>query len=202
MGIHLGAVDISYWGADAIPAFGLQVGRDYPDNYEALREWFRWPDGFVCPKCHTPGRWRMGDGRFWCENYRRRVSVTMGTIFHRTRTPLTVWFATAWYVTCAKNGVSAKTLHRILGFGCYQTAWTMIHRFRTAMVRPGRDQLVGTVEVDAIYVGGVETGGHGRQTETKSIVVIAVELREPKGLGRARLRKVADLNRCQSRGIH
>ena len=47
----------------------------------------------------------MGDGRFWCEGCRRRVSVTAGTIFHRTRTPLTVWFAVAWYMTSAKSGV-------------------------------------------------------------------------------------------------
>jgi len=59
-----------------------------------------------------------------------------------------VWFSAAWYMTSAKNGVSAKTLHRLLGFGSYQTAWTMLHRFRKAMVRPGRDQLTGDVEVD------------------------------------------------------
>lgn len=185
---------------------GLQAGRDYPRSYAELRAWFpddaacldylewlRWPNGFVCPKCGTPGRWRMGDGRFWCEDCRRRVSVTTGTIFHRTRTPLSVWFAVAWYVTSAKNGVSAKTMHRLLGFGSYQTAWTMLHRFRTAMVRPGRDHLAGAVEIDETYVGGVEGGVHGRQTETKSIVVIAVELHDPKGFGRVRLRRVPDV---------
>lgn len=188
------------------PAPSLRVGRDYPPSYAELRAWFpddaacldylewlRWPGGFVCPKCNAPGHWQMADGRFWCERCRRRVSATMGTIFHRTRTPLTVWFAAAWYVTSAKNGVSAKTLHRLLGFGSYQTAWTMLHRFRTAMVRPGRDQLSGTVEVDETYVGGVETGVHGRETATKSIVVIAVELHEPKGFGRVRLRRVPDV---------
>ena len=100
----------------------------------------------------------MGDGRFWCEGCRRRVSVTAGTIFHRTRTPLTVWFAVAWYMTSAKSGVSAKTLHRLLGFGSYQTAWTMLHRFRTAMVRPGRDRLGREVEVDETSIGGVKPG--------------------------------------------
>ena len=59
------------------------------------------------------------------------------------------------------------------------------------MVRPGRDQLAGTVEVDESYVGGTE---QGRQTNTKSIVVIAVELIEPKGFGRVRLRKVPDVS--------
>ena len=140
--------------AKQLPASVLQAGRDYPRDYVELSAWFpdddacldylewlRWPDGFVCPRCGTTKSWRMSDGRFWCERCRRRVSVTMGTIFHRTRTPLTVWFAVAWYMTSAKNGVSAKTLQRLLGFGSYQTAWAMLHRFRAAMVRPDRDRL-------------------------------------------------------------
>lgn len=185
----------------------VQAGRDYPPSYAELGTWFpddaachdylewlRWPNGFECPRCKTASNWRMSDGRFWCEQCRRRVSVTAGTIFHRTRTPLTVWFAAAWHATSTKNGVSAKTLQRLLGFGSYQTAWTMLHRFRTAMVRPGRDRLAGTVEVDETYVGGVEKGVRGRQTLTKSIVVIAVELNEPKGFGRVRLRKVPDVS--------
>lgn len=143
------------------PASQLRAGRDYPRNSAELGAWFpddaacldhlewlRWPEGFVCPRCETPGCWRMGDGRFWCDRGKQRISVTAGTIFHTTRTPLTVWFTAAWYVTSAKNGVSAKTLHRALGCGSYQTAWTRLHRFRTAMVRPSRDRLTGTVEVD------------------------------------------------------
>jgi transposase-like protein len=132
----------------------------------------------------------MGDGRFWCERCRRRVSVTAGTIFHRTRTPLTVWFVAAWYMTSAKNGVSAKTLHRLLGFGSYQTAWSMLHRFRTAMVRPGRDRLVGHVEVDETLVGGTKPGKRGRGTAGKVLVAVAVELLRPKGFGRCRLRVI------------
>ncbi len=130
----------------------------------------------------------MGDGRFWCEGCRRRVSVTAGTIFHRTRTPLTVWFAVAWHMTSAKSGVSAKTLHRLLGFGSYQTAWTMLHRFRTAMVRPGRDRLGREVEVDETSIGGVKPGKRGRGAAGKTLVAVAVEVRSPNGLGRCRLR--------------
>lgn len=188
------------------PASGLRAGRDYPRSYAELRAWFpddnvcldyiewlRWPAGFVCPRCETARSWRMRDGRFWCERCRRRVSVTTGTIFHRTRTPLTVWFAVAWYMTSAKNGVSAKTLHRLLGFGSYQTAWTMLHRFRTAMVRAGRDRLSGEVEVDETLVGGEERGGkRGRGAGRKSIVVIAVEVLSPKGFGRIRMGRVPD----------
>ena len=181
-------------------AFQLRAGADYPRNYAELRAWFpddaacldylewlRWPEGFVCPRCGTPGHWRMGDGRFWCARCKQRISVTAGTIFHATRTPLTVWFAAAWYVTTAKNGVSAKTLHRVLGFGSYQTAWTMLHRFRTAMVRPGRDRLTGTVEVDETFVGGIRPGKRGRGAEGKTLVAAAVELLSPKGFGRCRL---------------
>jgi transposase-like protein len=96
-------------------------------------------------------------------------------------------------MTSGKNGVSAKTLHRILDFGSYQTAWTILHRFRTAMVRSGRDRLKGDVEVDETLVGGEEHGGkRGRGAARKSIVVIAVEVLSPKGFGRIRMRCVPD----------
>lgn len=184
-------------------ASGLRAGRDYPRSYADLRAWFpddaacldylewlRWPNGFVCPRCGTPGHWRMADGRFWCEPCQRRVSATAGTIFHRTRTPLVVWFAVAWHMTAAKNGVSAKTLHRILGLGSYQTAWAMLHRFRSAMVRPGRDRLAGEVEVNELFIGGVKPGKRGRGAEGKALVAVAVELLRPKGFGRCRLRVI------------
>jgi transposase-like protein len=115
--------------------------------------------------------------------------VTSGTIFHRTRTPLTVWFAAAWHITSAKNGVSAKTLQRLLGFGSYQTAWAMLHRFRTAMVRPGRDRLSGEVEVDEVFVGGVQPGKRGRAA-VSMLAAMAVEVLSPKGFGRCRLRAI------------
>ena len=187
------------------PASDLKPGRDYPPSDAELRAWFpdddacrdylewlRWPDGFVCPRCGTVRSWRMGDGRFWCERCRRRVSVTMGTIFHRTRTPLTVWFAAAWYMTSAKNGVSAKTLQRLLGFGSYQSAWTMLHRFRTAMVRAGRDRLAGKVEMDETFIGGTKAGKRGRGAAGKVLVAVAVELLSPRGFGRCRLRVIGD----------
>ena len=164
-------------------------------------EWLRWPDGFVCPRCGTAGGWRTDDGGFWCEPCRRRVSVTAGTIFHGTRTPLTIWFAAAWYVTSANNGVSAKTLHRLLGFGSYQTAWTMLHRFRTAMVRPGRHRLAGEVEVDETFIGGVKPGKRGRGAHGKALVAVAVECLNPKGFGRCRLRTIPDAARRVSGGV-
>lgn len=187
------------------PATKLRSGRDYPPSYAELRAWFpddaacldfldwlRWPDGFACPVCGHIGGWRLADGTYWCEPCRRRVSVTAGTIFHRTRTPLTVWFAAAWFMTSSKNGVSAKTLHNLLGFGSYQTAWAMLHRYRSAMVRPGRSRLSGLVEVDETYIGGTKAGKRGRGAAGKALVLVAVELRTPVGFGRCRLRVVPD----------
>jgi hypothetical protein len=78
-------------------------------------------------------------------------------------------------VTSRKNGVSAKGLQRVLGLKSYKTAWTMLHKLRHAMVRPGRDRLEGRVEVDEGFVGGEEEGVRGRQTESKAMIAVAVE---------------------------
>ena len=167
----------------------------FPDD-GACREYLvrlRWPDGFVCPHCGSDVGWPTSDERFSCGGCIRRVSVTAGTIFHGTRTPLTTWFAAAWYLTNQKHGASALGLQQVLGLGSYQTAWTMLHKYRTAMVRPGRELLSGDIEVDETYVG-TESGTAGRHVETKAIVVIAVEKHSPKGLGRVRLRRVDDVS--------
>ena len=119
--------------------------------------------------------------------------MTAGTIFHRTRTPLRLWFAAAWQMTSQKHGVSALGVQRSLALGSYQTAWAMLHRYRAAMVRPGRERLAGHFEVDEGYLGGVEGGVDGRKTETKAIVAIAVEIKHPKGFGRIRLKHVPDV---------
>jgi len=127
-------------------------------------------------------------GRVWrCGACGKRVSRTAGTIFQDTRTPLTVWFAAAWYLTADPGGVSALTMQKLLGLGSYQTAWTMLHRYRTAMIRPGREALTGRVEVDETFLGGEQPGVRGRGALGKTLVVIAVELREPRGYGRARM---------------
>lgn len=182
------------------------AGVDYPGTWREFRAQFsadevcvayleklRWPDGIVCPGCSGPRGWRTADGRWSCSKCARRVSVTAGTIFDRTRTPLQEWFAAAWYVTNEKQGASALGMQRALGLGSYQTAWSMLHKLRTAMVRPGRERLSGCVEVDETLVGGIAHGGkRGRGAARKSIVVIAVEVLEPKGFGRIRMRNLPD----------
>lgn len=181
-----------------------QAGTDYPGTWSSLLQWFpddaaclaylerlRWPKGFVCPSCGGTQGWRLVDGRWSCGGCIRKVSVTAGTIFHRTRTPLTTWFAAVWYVTNQKLGVSALGLQHALGLTRYETTWMMLHKLRRAMVRPDRDLLTGSVEIDETYVGGTEEQVRGRETHKKSIVVIAVEERG-QGMGRVRLGRVPD----------
>jgi len=121
--------------------------------------------------------------------------VTAGTVFERSHTPLRTWFQAMWLLTGQKYGASAMGLQKVLGLGSYQTAWTMLHKLRRAMVRPDRELLHGTVEVDETYVGGVESGGkEGRGTENKEVVVIAVEMKVPKGFGRIRMRRIPDVS--------
>ena len=164
-----------------------QTGKDYPGSYAELLAWFpdeaacwdylewlRWPEGFQCPRCVSRAAWRLSSGRWECTVCGRQASVTAGTIFHRTRTPLPPPPS---------------------GLGSYQTAWAMLHRYRTAMVRPGRERLAGHVEVDEAYPGGVEGGVFGRQTDTKAIVAIAVEVKHPRGFGRIRLQRVDDVSK-------
>ena len=125
-------------------------GKDYPRNWNEFLDWFateeaclaylerlRWPQRLCLPELRG-GRRALPrqPSRLMCRSCQHQSSVTAGTIFDKTRTPLRVWLAAAWYLTNQKQGVSALGLQRVLGLGSYQTAWTMLHRFRRAMVRP------------------------------------------------------------------
>lgn len=157
-------------------------------------EWLRWPDGFVCSACGHSGVWRLSDRRrLMCPGCGLRTSATAGTIFDRTRTPLTVWFTACWLFATQKDGISALALQRALGIGSYQTAWAMLHRLRSVLVRPGRELLGGRVEVDETYIGGIEPGlSGGRAKGKKALVGIAVERVEPRGFGRCRMAWLLD----------
>jgi transposase-like protein len=106
--------------------------------------------------------------------------------------PLMIWFRAMWWVTSQKTGTSALGLQKILGFGSYQTAWAWLHKLRRAMVRPGRDRLAGSVEVDETYWGGAEAGVHGRQIDKKVLIAVAVEQVGHHGFGRIRMCRVPD----------
>ncbi len=170
---------------------------------EACRQFLfqlRWPEGFVCPRCGAKRAWPMSRGRWLCGACRHQASVTAGTIFQDSHLPLTTWFRALWYVTSQKTGVSALGLQRVLGLGSYKTAWALLHKLRRAMVRPGRDRLRGTVEVDETYWGAEEAGVVGRQTATKALVIVAAEA-DGKGIGRIRMRRLPALTRPAVHGF-
>ena len=160
----------------------------------ACREYLarlRWPDGFRCPRCGSGKSWPVRSVLFQCAACGCQTSVTAGTIFQDTRTPLPVWFRAMWWVTTQKNGASALGLQRVLGLKSYETAWTWLHKLRRAMVRPGRELLSGRVEVDECYIGGPEEGLPGRLNLDKTLVVVAAE-EDGAGIGRIRMRKILD----------
>jgi len=171
---------------------------------QACREYLfalRWPDGFVCPRCGGRHAWLMNRGLWLCGQCRYQASVTAGTIFQDGRLPLTLWFRAIWYVTSQKNGVSALGVQRVLGLGSYQTAWAWLHKLRRAMVRPGRDRLAGTVEVDETYWGAEEEGVVGRLTKDKALVIVAAQQDGPRKIGRIRLRRIPNLTRATLHGF-
>jgi len=184
---------------------GPRAGVHYPRSVGELRSWFgtdedcldyldwiRWPTGFVCPHCEGVGGWKVADGGYRCRHCDKRTAVTAGTLFDRRRSPLTVWFQVCWMFATAKNGVSALTVQRSLEIGSYVTAWAMLHRLRKVLIRPGRERLSGTVQVDETYFGGVEPGlAGGRAKGKKALVAVAVE-ETVRGFGRCRMQVVTD----------
>jgi transposase-like protein len=154
---------------------------------EYLRQ-LRWPNGFVCPRCGAGEAWHTGRGFYRCRRCELEISVTAGTIMHRTRKPLRLWFRAMWQITDQKFGSNALGMQRILSLGSYHTAWVWLHKLRRAMVRPHRERLNGVIEVDETYVGGKKPGKRGRGAAGKALVGIAVEDRGDEGIGRIRLR--------------
>lgn len=151
----------------------------------------RWPEGFQCPRCQSRKPWMTKQGLYYCSACEYKSSVTSGTVFQDTSKPLKLWFMAMWHVTNQKHGISALGLQRTLGLGSYHTAWGWLHKLRSAMVRPNRDRLSGTVEVDETFIGGYRSGKRGRGAEGKTLVVAATE-KEGDKPGRIRLKRVPD----------
>jgi Transposase zinc-ribbon domain/ISXO2-like transposase domain len=167
------------------------AGLDYPRSWDEFLAFFpdeaaclaylerlSWPDGFVCTRCGRGGApWRGSRRRLVCRSCGHGTTVTAGTLFQGTRTPLRVWLAAAWHVSTADEGISARRLQRELGLGSYETAWAMLHRLRRAMVRSGRPRLEGVVEVGRTFLpAGAD----------RTVIAIAVEDRGEEA-GRVRM---------------
>jgi hypothetical protein len=169
------------------PTTLLEFQEQFPDEghcWAYLRR-ARWPRGFVCPRCGERGSHFLERRRLeQCRSCRYQASVTAGTVLHRTRVPLRIWFLGAFFLGRHKKGISALQFQRDTGLGSYQTAWTLLHKLRSGLMPRAADRLTGAVEADETYIGG--RGHHIGRGVGKTGVAVAVESRGPSA-GSARL---------------
>lgn len=159
------------------------------DAARAYLESVRWSNGAFCPHCgeaenvmklegtsHRPGLYQ-------CRSCRKQFTVTVGTLFERSKIPLHKWLFATYLLTSSKKGMSTHQLHRMLGI-TYKSAWFMTHRIREAMRDPKHsDQMGGNgapVEVDETFWGGLKNkknkqGKQGRGYAHKEKILTLVE---------------------------
>lgn len=199
----------SRWKNDR-PLSRTEFARRFPDDAACARYLFekRWPDGFVCPACGGVKGWELSTKKFtWeCAACGRQTSVTAGTVMHRSKLSLHLWFMAAHLVTSHSNGISALQLQAQLGLGSYKTAWLMLHKLRRAMVDPEREPLADLVEVDESEVpfrskDDPVDGGQGRSHVGKLLIIGAVELSEDGHPRRIRLEPIADFSGASVKGF-
>ena len=147
----------------------------------------RWSNGFTCPHCNGVAAWIKKNGIRVCKKCRKDISVTAGTHFAYSKIPLNIWFQAMWFVVTQKQGVSALGLGRALGITRQKTGWFLLKRIRETMTKTSPDLLSGTVEIDEVFLGGVKTGKRGRGAEGKTLILVAVEDKGKKGIGRIRI---------------
>ena len=134
-----------------------------------------WPNGPVCPHCGADDATRLEgeshrEGLLQCNACREQFTVTVGTVFERSKIPLTKWLSAVYLLSASKKGISTSQLSRMLGLP-YKTAWFMTHRIRLAM-KDGTFSALGgsgkTVEADETYYGNVEATRRLRNPRGKS----------------------------------
>jgi IS1 family transposase len=127
----------------------------------------RWPEGVACPRCGNtkvfpvstkPWSWQCYECDPNGESY--RFSHLVGTIFENTNKPLRDWFRVIHLMLTSKKGISALQIYRMMGFGSYRTAWYMCYRVRAALGNEDFRKLIGIVEVDETFVGGLAKNRH------------------------------------------
>src|SRR5947209_133625 len=173
--------------------FQSPIFQDETKAREAL-EAVRWPDGAICPHCGNsdPDRIALLKGKKhrpglnYCNECRGQFTVTVGTVFERSKIPLTEWWMAAHMFNSGKNGVSAHEIHRNLGV-TYKTAWFMMHRLRAAMSDLNPTPMGGegrSVQADETYYGNSSkrAKGYKKGHSHKQQIVALVE---PKGRARA-----------------
>lgn len=152
------------------PKTALDFERKFATEENCIDYWMeaRWGGVPACAQCASKRVWVEREGRrFECAECGHQTSLTSGTVLAGTRKPFKTWFRAVFEISSRRNGISAKELQRILGFGSYETAWTWLHKIRSSLVRPGREPLSEDIEIDEAFVGGKRLG--------KSMVLVATE---------------------------
>jgi transposase-like protein len=156
--------------------------------------WHRWQDGFVCPRCGGRHAYPIKNRlTYECAACRYQASVTAGTVFHKTRTPLLKWFMAIHLIATTTKALSAAEIARQLDVAG-QTAWTMRRKITNALVCEGAG-LGGLVEMDESYVGGRSPQNAGRCSWTRSVVAVMAERTERGGLDQVAMSVVRDASR-------
>jgi len=165
------------------PITYLDFQRMFPDERACLLylEKVRWPNGFICEKClkmGEPFRFVARPKVLKCRSCHHDASITAGTVMHRSKTNIHVWFWAAYLVAAQTPGVSALELQKRLGIKRYETAFQLLHKLRATMVRPDRDKIGAEwpIELDVVFVGGKHKSGVQGKTD-QTPVIIAVEIR-------------------------
>ena len=182
------------------------------DKCRALVVAWRWPNGFVCPKCGGVDhcivqvarlRRDVGPRRlFQCNACRRQTSPTAGTVFASTKVPLTTWFRAMYLITQTKQGISSIELGRRLGT-TQTTAWKIKTKLAEVMRIAGdKERLEGRIEMDDAYLGGEKGGGKtGRGSPGKKPIVVAVQTDEKGRPRKIKLRRIARFKRARVQSL-
>jgi transposase-like protein len=140
-----------------------------PDTCTTFMAQLRWPDGVTCPHCEGKAVSYLSTRRMWkCMNKacHKQFSVKVGTIMEDSAIKLDKWLAAMWLIANAKNGISSYEIHRAIGVS-QKSAWFLMHRIRLAMQTGTFKKLVGTVEVDETFIGGLARNMHKSEREKK-----------------------------------
>ena len=143
------------------PKTAVEFEKRFATEADCRAYWIeaRWGGTPACACCKSRRLWSTrGGAMFECADCRHQTSLTSGTVLQGTRKPFKTWFRAVFEISARRNGISAKDLQRIMGFGSYETAWTWLHKLRSSLVRPGRKPLSQHVQIDEGYVGGRRGG--------------------------------------------
>lgn len=153
------------------PKTAVEFEKRFATEEDCRAYWIeaRWGGTPRCSCCNSSRVWEERGGTlFECADCGHQTSLTSGTLLEKTKKPFKVWFRAIFEISARKNGISAKELQRIMGFGSYKTAWAWLHKLRAAMVRSDSEPLGPFVEMDEALVGG-------RASPNKELVLVAAE---------------------------